>query len=183
MLDRRRRILIMVGLLALALAAWLATSRPVVNGVACGPVLYDTHSAGACAPKVDQLTAASVAIGFISMVLMVAAAAPLSPKRRGVARAGMLLLIGAGMLGVVVANRLLEPANGRYCGSVVNRHHYVEPLLNLQCDNLLRPHRNQAVAAGAGAVLAAGVGLFAVRDSGKRRYHGRTAGVPAAQHT
>lgn len=183
MLDSRRRILILLGLLALVLAAWLATSRPTVNGAACGPVLYDTHSAGACGSKVDQLTAASVAVGFISMVLMVAAAAPLSPKRRGVARAGMLLLIGAGMLGVVVANRLLQPATGGYCGSVVHRHHYVEPLLNSQCDDVLRPYRNQAGAAGAGAIIATGIGMFAVRDSGKRRYHERTAGVPAVHHS
>ena len=77
-------------------------------------------------------------------------------------------LVAASIAAVVCANRLLEPVDAAYCGSVVNRHtsNASEPSLDRECDELVEPHRNQAIAAG--AVGLGFLGLAALADRSRQ---------------
>lgn len=148
------RKLVVVGVLLMVAGVVIASTSVTRGDTYCGQPLWDMTTGPVC--DMASRRAASVALFGGGAVLAIAGA-----RSTLVA----IALVGAAVGGLVVANRLLEPIDARYCGSVVNRHtsNGTEPSLDQECDELVEPHRNQAIGAGAATIALLGLAYLADR--------------------
>ena len=151
------RKLVLVGALLMVIGVVIA-SRSVTRGdTYCGQPLWDMAKGPVC-DMAPRRSAAVALFGGGAILAIVGARSTLVA----------VALVAASIAAVVCANRLLEPVDAAYCGSVVNRHtsNASEPSLDRECDELVEPHRNQAIAAG--AVGLGFLGLAALADRSRQ---------------
>lgn len=179
---RRRSIAAATGALFLVAAAWLAGSHSVVGDSYCGSAFYDSYRNGACGRRLallGTLALLSLIVGISALVLAWLAGRPPGDRLRALPVI-VLGLVALG-LGLVAAHNLLEPSRQRWCGSVVNRHRTYEPVIERECDRILRPNARAALLASLGSAVAIGAGI-ALRPR-RRPDASATAPLSAGRHT
>lgn len=146
----------------LSIGAGLAVAlTPVDAGdTYCGTALYDTVTVAPCGTTMMWrriLAAGLVGVALVIVVVNSAVTTDVSHRRWRVL-AGVFIALTA-VAALATMNRLLQPARGEWCGSLVNRHRTYEPAIEHRCDELLASHRNGAVVAGATGILMGSLGL------------------------
>ena len=147
-----------LGLVLLAGGAAVSLSPFEVADTYCGRVAWDATRSGICADEMATRTLVAVGSAAGGVVLLLAAFRWRVPA----------LMIGAALLLAAFGmNRLLEPTDERWCGSVLNRHRYYEPESEADCDAVLAPRRTAGTVALAGAVTVA-VAAWPVARRGRK---------------
>lgn len=141
----------------IGLAALLTSFE--VGDTYCGTALYDTSAAAQCSASVSARRAVAA---LCAMILIGSLATGASAARAGrrFSRFVAVVLFAISVASVLVMlNRLLQPTRTEWCGSVVNRHHTYEPVIETRCDRLLDPFLKAAIGAGTVALASLWCGI------------------------
>jgi hypothetical protein len=178
--GRRRWIGAALGV-GLVLCGLVIANVDLVRGdTYCGSPFSDAKWGAVCDVP---LRSAGLAAGILTALglgsLFAAVSAGRSGRDRTLARAAFGLGLVGFALVLVSANRLVEPIDDPFCGSVVNRHRYHDAARESRCDAALEPFVEQAmVSASLGAAVLGG----AVAVERARRSHRRGGIGPRLHH-
>jgi hypothetical protein len=147
----------------LAAIAGLIALDPVLSGDNyCGRLYFDTQWNSACRTTWAIRAGWFLALAGAAVVLAVGLVASARRPRMAAGAA----LAGIALIGILVGfNRLLQPVQSQFCGSVLNRHESpLDRSYNMRCDALVAHHKRAATVAFAAAALGgAGAAAIATR--------------------
>ena len=125
----------------------------------CGTVLYDTTTAAPCSSPIEwrRILVSLCFAGAAALVLLLALSCDRARRRFRIA--GFVLLAIAFVAALVMLNRLLQPTQSEWCGSVLNRHRTYESEIESRCDHLIAAYRNEALGAGIATICSLWFGV------------------------
>jgi hypothetical protein len=151
----RRWVLAGIGVAFLAASLVAANLRFTHADTYCGAVFSDRDWGFVCRDSMTRAATASGALFVLGVVALLGAATMGRSGRDRMLAAtsfGLALLGGLFLIGSV--NRLVEPTDEDWCGSVLNRHRYYDAEKEHQCDAVLEPEVRRASVAGVLGVAA-----------------------------
>ena len=141
-----------IGLLALMIPVEVGDSY-------CGAVLYDTSTSEPCTSAMQWRRVVVIISGLVLVSIVLRQAWVGSTGRRFSRVAACIFLAISLVAFLVTLNRLLQPIQSEWCGSVVNRHRTYEAALERRCDDLLAPYWRAAIGAGIVGMVSVFLGI------------------------